>query len=369
MLISTISSTYGLNPADPQFGVILTSVVLHFSGAISAHEMQHRMNTVLTRGCMSAQKFRLMLGGNRYVLSCVKAFAVRLAKAKQPNSETVNMLWRQLKVERVDAFWLTSWFRADSEYRRQLKAHAKTVDNDSLDHRKVDEQLRRVYSPFRKYLTYIVWKRIRFLAKSENMSLEDLASRVEDEVLPKFLKEAPFDTDAYALNYLKKVASCRVHNVRDHFNAQKRQRLVEEGFDKNGERRFSMMTVAESQMRVTHTSEGDVEVSLEDMGPTDNSMAKFELSFSVSQLLETVKGSSRRSLILSILMGHENPKFTQWLIDEGYASKAEDNHDVQQRVDPGVFIKYIAHWLDVPLRSVQAFINKTKVHLGALQTA
>lgn len=359
MLVSLITKTYGFHPESKEFGVVLNATVAHFAGLCSAHEMQHKINPVLTRKMTSAQKFRLQLTSDRYVLSSLRYFGIKLALAKSANASTIKALRTELGLDNEDALWIAVWFLSDDDHRRDMKAYAKTVDPESLSFRSVNKQLDAVWPKFEKYLRYKVWDKLRFLFKSENTENVDLQMLVLEEILPKFMRKAPFETDLHALNFLKSYACSRVHNVRNKFNAQKRRRLLDHGLDKNGVRVNSMLTLSENQLNA-HAVDGE-EIGIDSLASTD--MRGFELQFSVQQLLGSIK-SKKKLFIVELLMGFDNSKFTKWLQTNNIAKRSEANSDVQTRVEPAAFLGYVAKYLGVTAKAVNNFVSSMRSTLG-----
>ena len=359
MLVSHIKATYGFHPESPEFGVVLKAAVAHFTGACTAHEMQHQMKPVLTRRMVSAQKFRLDLSSNRYMLSNLRYYGVRLAIARSVNMDTVRALRNELQVDDEDAYWVSVWFLADDDFRRSMKTNARRIDPSKLSFREVDRQLSAVWPKFEKYLKYTVWNKLRFLFKAENSQSSDLEMLLLEEILPKFVMRAPFETDLHALNFLKSYATARVHNVRNKFNAKKRRRMLDHGLDKNGMRINTMLTLSENQLNA-HAEDGS-EIGIDSLASTD--LTGFELKFSVQQLLDKIR-DPRKVRLVHLLMGFTNPAFTRWLQTNALAKRSEDNADVQNRVEPNVFLGYVAKWLGITVKAVNKFMDRMKFTLG-----
>jgi hypothetical protein len=143
------------------------------------------------------------------------------------------------------------------------------------------------------------------------------------------------------------------------FQSKKRARLVCTGVDSSNQRQFELVVASQNQMKLTES--GD-EPSVE--GEDHASIRRFELQFSISEVLNSVRSCSKKHVFLMLLLGQEHAEFSEWLQRHKIARGDEDNVDVQQRVTAEAYTKHISDYLMVSGSRVENFLRELRSRLA-----
>jgi len=111
------------------------------------------------------------------------------------------------------------------------------------------------------------------------------------------------------------------------------------------------------------SSVGDEQVSYEHLG-SDNQMEKFELSFSVVQLLDKYKSRERKYRFLMILTGMRDEPFTEWLILTKKCRPTSTNVEVQMDTSSDQFLEWLCSYMHIGQSKANVFLLKVKKELG-----
>ena len=230
---------------------------------------------------------------------------------------------------------------------------------DDLSSRQIESLFERVYPSVQKYIRHITYSKLRFLAKANNTDLTDLHSEIATKIVKEFYALVPTNmSDAHVTNYLKRIVHNHAVNIIKSGTTQKRGRIVSTEADANGERKYSMLCLSQNQMPLSELGEAA------DVDGEDNSSDKFEVRFSLSEVLDSVKAHSRKYRFLSLLLGAEDKEFSTWLKDSGHCKAHEDNVDVQHRMTPDGYTRLLSDFLRVPSTSVDQFFASLKRQLA-----
>jgi DNA-directed RNA polymerase specialized sigma24 family protein len=200
----------------------------------------------------------------------------------------------------------------------------------------------------------LTYKKLRFIAKSSNLELADLHNDLLGKVLSSFYSLVPIVLpDAHVVNYLKRVAHNHAINMIMRETTQKRGRLVNGGLDHENNRTFTLLVESENQMRLGLDGE---QTAYDDRYTGDETILNFELKFSVSEILNRLNSRGKKYRLLTILMGHEDTEFTQWLRARSKCGSDIDNVDIQNKLSATEYNKLVSEFLHVSEDRVNVFL-------------
>lgn len=336
-----------------EFADLYVHAIRYVCGCISAFAFQRILKTLPIT--VSAKKFRLELHKSRYTTLDIKLFVYHLCKVRSLTREKAGQYKGVAKRDATMCYLVVSklaWVR------KELKARLAKIGvaNPMLTPEGAQDVFNAVYTPVLKYIKHEVYRKLRFVAKSENEEFQDLHNNVLEKVIKAFNLLIPTaQCLAYVVNYLKRAAHNHIQNIIKSATTLKRGRLVNVGRDRNNERQFSLLCTSFNQMQLL-TEDGEV-VTPDAPDPTSEN---FELRFSISEVVDRLEAQPRKHRFVLILLGNDDEEFTQWLRANRLASDSEDHVDVQERTEATTFNRLIAEFLSVPFKKVQTFLDKLK---------
>lgn len=354
-LYSAVKEGLCVEPDSEAFVYVYAESVLYLVGAVSAFEYQEYVKPYCDE--YSAKVFRLSIQDQRYTNLDLKLFALRLAHLKTPTQGQAFELATEFSITRNDAQLIFMLFSENAWFSKALKQASRKVskNNSLLTLKEIDALFTRIYPPVLKYIKFIAYRKLRFIVKSDNVGFEDIHSDLSTKVLQSFYSLIPAEaTEAHIVNYLKRAVHNHAINIIKSRTSQKRGRLVNVGTDKNNEQQFSLLCVSQNQLSVAFDEDGN---EIDMLNVANDSDSKFQLQFTISQVLNKVKHDKKKYRFLTLLLGTEDTEFTDWLRQENLCRPSEDNVDVQARTSAAEFNNYVADFLKVTYRKVEAFLG------------
>jgi DNA-directed RNA polymerase specialized sigma24 family protein len=306
---------------------------------------------------VSAKIFRLTLQKHRYTNLDYKLFLLRLSFIRSCTLRQAYDLAIEIGISENDAFLTYVLFTESAWFRRSVK-RGRMVGSDSelLHFQGIHALFNEVYPALTKYIKYLTYTKLSFLQRSNNYDPEDFHSELMAKVLQSFYSIMPVSaTTLHIINYLKRVAHNHTINLIKSHTSKKRGRRIDLGFDRNNQRQSMLLCISQNQAPVMTNAEGE---QMDMLDVADDSHKKFELTFSIGQVLETYRSCRKKYRSLLLMLGTEDQEFTNWLRDSGLCSHREDNVTVQSRISPEEFNQYIAEFLNVPMRKMENFVGK-----------
>ena len=340
--------------ADSEEAVYLfAESALYMLGSTGAFDFQKHIKHLCKN--RSAKVFRLRLCDNHIALS-LKLYLMHLSLTR-PTKYMAKKLAEQYGLSNRDArlLWMlystNQWFaKAVNRFVRERGCRV-----GDLTVGKIEGLFERIYPSVLKYIKHVTYSKLRFLVKANNVDFQDLHGEIATKIVKEFYSLVPTKmSDAHVTNYLKRVVHNHAVNLIKSGTTQKRGRIVSTEADENGNRKFSMLCLSQNQMPLTELGEAA------DVDGEDDSSEKFELRFSLSEVLDSVKAYSRKHRFLSLLLGAEDKEFSDWLKTSGHCKPHEDNVDVQHRTTPDTYTKLLSNFLRVPSNSVESFFATLK---------
>lgn len=365
-LAHTIVRAFGVELDSEEFLIIYSQSISYLTKGISAFQFQYIIKPYCRGTGYSAKAFRLKLHESRYLCLNLKLFLLRMARLKSVTLDVVKELATELSIKVIDAKRMLQVWKQHPIFRRRMKAEARAIPRDQtymLTEKGLNLFFSEIYGDVYKYIKFLAYKKLRFIAKSSNVELTDLHNDLLSKVVQAFYALVPIEkTQAHVINYLKRVAHNHAMNIIKTETSLKRGRLVNVGLDKDNARVFSLLMVSENQMALPE--DGSDSSYDEIHGGTSNNLDKFELEFSVSEILNKLQVRSKKYRFLQILMGHEDAEFTAWLQVRKVAGKNEDNVDVQMKLSTADFNKLLSEFLNVAEAKVNSFISRLRRDLA-----
>ena len=369
-LTNTICDAFGVEKDGEEFSTIFSQTISYLTKGISAFKFQAMLKP-FCKGCgFSAKDFRLRLHESRYVSLNLKLFMFRLGRLKSVTLDIAKALTKELEVKIKDAKRMLQVWEQHSKMRKRIKTEARKIPKDRL-HLLTIEGINAffrdvVYKPLLKYIQWFVYKKLRFVVKSNNDQFEDFHNDVLAKVVQAFYMAIPIvdRTDLHVVNGLKQTVHNHVINIIKSETSQKRGRLVPIGVDAAGNPINQLMVMAENQMPTDGDSAtGDLAYH-EIHGGTGNNLDRFELEFSITEILSKLRQSSKKHRFLQLLMGHEDAEFTAWLQDRKIAARSEDNVAVQMKTSAHEFNRLLGEFLNVEESKLRAFLARLRTDLA-----
>lgn len=333
--------------------------VLYLVGATGAFDFQKHVKLLCkTR---SAKTFRMRLRSHVYTNLNIKLYALHLAMRGTLSQVQARRLAEACEITTRDAKLVWLLYSQNAWFSGALAKYAKSLKCDSrlLEHSEIQATFNRVFPNVLKYIKHITYTKLRFLVKSTNSEFSDFHSELSAKLVQSFYSMVPITlSDAHLVNYLKRVVHNHAVNMIKSGTTQKRGRLVSTEADANGTRQFSMLCLSQNQMPLTESGE------LADVEGCDESVKRFELSFSIAEILNNMQEHSKKYRFLTLLLGSEDREFSDWLRRNGTCRDHEDNVDVQHRYAATEYTNMISRFLKVPKHSADSFLHTLKMQLA-----
>lgn len=349
----------GLNVDAESEGAVyvFAESALYILGATHAFDYQELIKPYCKE--QSAKMFRLSICEQRYASLNIKLYLVALFRNGCASKHAAKALAEKFEITNKDSSLIWLLYSSNDWFFKAGLAMTKKLGHNA-DHLTVERALRtfnRLFPRVFSYIKYLTWKKMRFLVRSKNETFDDFNSEVSSKVVQSFYDLIPSDfTDDHIVNYLKRSAHNHVVNLIKHHQTQKRARMVSVDA---GNTKFDMLCLSQNQMALTEDGQR------QDVDGEDNFSPKFELQFSVSQVLDKAKSQTKKYKFITLLLGAECETFTVWLRERGVCREYEDNVDVQARVTADQYTKHVADFLKVSNDRVESLLGSLRVQLAA----
>lgn len=347
-LSKLIVDTLGLTRNTEEHKEVFTHCISYITKGISAFEFQDRVRQFCHN--VSAKVFRLKLLSTKYVYFTIKLAVLKMAKFRSIDKPTMLEIAEEYGLGKSDTKTLYQVWNASVKFRARVKKIAREFGkNVEFSTSFFDEQFKQIYEPVMKHIKYMTYSKLRFIVKSTNEEYCEFHSNMMLRVLQAYYQLVPTrESLAYVINYLKRAATNHAQNIIKSATSKKGGRLSQDQ---------GLLIVSENQLNV-RTDNGDL-MSYDEVYAEDHS-DKIDMTYSVGQILNRYRSRTKKYNLLTILMGNEDAEFTRWLQARKLCSQLEDNTDLQMRVEPKTFNKYVSEYLHV---------NETKLNVFLLSVA
>lgn len=358
-LCSLIRDGLGIAPESNEGRYVAEICVKYVVGTIDAYAFQRDIKRVdITQSKYSGQKFRLALTDKAYFLLNLKYAALNLT-LNTINVKMLDLLHKGFSMTWEDVLLLRTIFSRQT-FRRDMRQSPRMTNIDKKTIGAADmERVRRTFATFQapimKHIRNKTYKKLRFVANSENSEHRDIHSEILTKALKVYYGMVPTNqSEAYVLNYIRRSCTNHVLNIIESATTEKRGRLKNTGTDGYGGQNFELKVVSENQQISNGEDTVDYAGSLNEHNRSEST--KLESEIVVSRLLNKYKGRKRAAL--NILCGNDDLKFSKWLLARGRIKEGEDHHDLQQRVVHTTFIGLLAEFLGVLRDCFERFVAR-----------
>ncbi len=361
-LTKLVCSCFNTEVGSDEYHHVFIYSVSYLSGGYTAFEFQKMVKPFCVD--MSAKAFRLKLFSIKRIHFGLKLMLLKLSRKPDSTFGDYKRIVETTDVDPEDAKQAYRIWREQEQFRKRLARQARRIARvTSITERSVRDQFERIHDDVERYVKFLTYKKLRFISSSNNMDWRDITGEIMLKVVHALYRICPTDkSDAYVTNYLKRVAHNHAMNMIKAYTTHKRGRLVQVGTTAKGLPIFSLSVVSENQ--ITAVNESGEPIAYDELGERHNPMDEFELSFSVTQVLNRYRATARKYKFLRLLMGHDDKEFTEWLHQNGLAKRDDTNSDVQLRVDSEAYLSMVCRYLCVKREKAKVFLLKVKNELG-----
>ena len=354
---SLYASCLDLTGSMQDAAYVFSESVLYLVGASGAFEFQkHLKPYCMTR---SAKNFRLYLRSQHYTSLSIKLFVLQAFRGKTSTNRLLHLA-ETYGISNKDRTILTHLIRGNSWFATVVRMHVDSKDyvDSDLCLNNIERQFNQVYPSVLKYVKYITYNKLRFLVKSTNSDYSDYHGELMTKIVQAFHAVVPTKMgDLHLQNYLKRIVHNHAINMIKSGTSLKSGRIISE-LDSSGNRQFHMLCLSQNQAPL------DADGNAIDVEGQDDSAEKFELRFSISEVLDRVKASASEYRFLTLLLGNEDIEFTKWLRLRGLCSEQHDNVDVQNSVDSRRYTEFVSDFLRFSRESTAAFLAALRLQMA-----
>lgn len=364
-LCRLIVSKFGFEPDSDDFYTVFAHTLSYITRGIGYSEFQSRLKPFCRDQEFSAKDFRLWLHETEYLSLALRLFILRMAKVRRLEADHAKAFAREYGMFNCDARRIFSFWKEQRKFRVRLTKEAKQYQSDvHLNRALLAAALGEVMKPVMKKIKAFTYRKLRFIAKSQNRELSDLHAELKIAVVEAFYKMMPSNmSHDHVVNYLKKTVHTRGLNIISANTSLKAGRLVSDDGGESGN--FSLLVVSENQMKITAAEDP---VRYEELAGHDP-ISKVDDEHSVDHIMRTVKAGTKKHRFLQILMGIDDAPFTSWLQRNKYCSARESNSDLQARECPIKFNILLGRFLHVTQEQVSRFLGKLRASLEPVEQA
>lgn len=314
----------------------------------------------------SESDFRIAIRGNGYLLTGLKYYALSYAKGKNC-PERAESLYARYDIFRCDAKAIKHLFERKGFKTALLRETTFDTAVTSISPGALHATIENFVTvlPAVTKFAKVMLRNLRFINQSNNFQKDEFESEFIFQALRTYYYIVPTNKVGLELeNYLR--ASMKKHQVnliKSHTTLG-RQRLVNEGVDVNGEAKFSMSCVSQSQMN-SFTEEGE-ELDYDGLfsETTREKLEREEFMLSVDRLiLRNLKSKKKRrrdsAEVLAIIVGRPNKRFEKHLREKNLLRSSNKCYtDFIDEKPREIYISEISQYLDVSISRTERYLAK-----------
>lgn len=363
-LSNYVVQTMNVKENSKDFYALFGETFLHLACQTHAFDYMNIISSFVKGSGKSVRQVRSEIVGNATYLLDYKLFALNCSMEENVTTRRANRLAEAYSVDKQDTNHFLKLFKRCDWFVDALSSRIVDVPPHFLEKDFIFNEFNEVYPDVIKYVKSLVWRKLRFVAESNNMELADLESDLLIKVVQSYYGMVPVREELplkYTVNYLKRVAHNRGMNIIKFATTKRRGRLVNVGKDNNGVDQFSLLCTSMNQTKLD--SEGN-EFS-PDVEDERSSIATFEVRFSIDELLNKLRPGSKKHRFLLILMGMYDEEFTTYLRKNRLCLQTEDNIDLQERKSVAEFNRILADYFEVKITKIKQYLSLLSTKLTA----
>lgn len=218
-----------------------------------------------------------------------------------------------------------------------------------------------VVMKFYSSMSKLVWVKLRFILKSNNMTDTQLVSELMEKAISTYYAEYPFKTGQHMINTVNRAFRNKALNMIKFYNAEKRRRLSEDG--QGG---FSATCIginmsenenggAENSHIYAGTSDG---ISLAQVSET----AKIETGLNLESLRIKLADKPKKMQVINLMTFQHNQGFIDYLRN-AYPKRVRqvyDMEDVYEKLGHEAYCEGIIGFLKIKPSSFYSFVGELK---------
>jgi len=341
----------------------VTAVLLYLFRGIKSRELTRRLEDLLGEG-ISVREFRAELGVQGYILKNIKTWLYY--------SYVHNAYWTRQQATRTSQEFevksrdteLARYLKRSKDLRRALPPY--TDRYKALPLRGINAATERVVKEVDIYTRKFVTKKMRFLARSYGIDLEDLVMDLLLRGIQSLLLMYPcVDSRLHSTNIAKRSIHNHGVNLILKHTSKSRNNLI-----RNDDGTFSSLKVSldmlRDSLRVVESDDFLVSTLTGSQQSFRDRAFTIEDALTARSLLAGYGGKKRR--FLELLTGTHDARFTDWLQEKKMVRKGVTNEQYFERLlgcgRLHRYIRYCLRSLDVPQRTGLAFLQELRVRLS-----
>jgi hypothetical protein len=176
---------------------------------------------------------------------------------------------------------------------------------------KVEQACGHMLGTIQTYIEKFAYRKLRFLPKSNNLSLTDITGDLREKAVQTFYLVTPFLSEAHTINSIKRAVHNQGINCIKFYDAAKRKRLHNDG-DGN----YSNTIISTSAVSRNGDDSGEVDM-LNSINSykhlTDTRFLDLETRISFDSLMTAHGQQPIKNRVLQLLAMQPNPKFVGWV--------------------------------------------------------
>jgi hypothetical protein len=294
---------------------LFDAVVEHFTMQTSISKFHKKLETLVDfkKLDISPSQFRISLAESGQAIFNMRFYACYLSGYRGLDANVAEESYTKYDLCRCDAVRI---YQSVKKLRTDIKKKYVSLGHTFKSFDPKQFNLIRVgfdkhYENITRFIRFKTKKKLRFIYQFNNMDKKDFHAELLICALRAYYLLHPCTkSDEYVCNYLRSSVNNKVVNLIEYYTTEKRQNLVGSG---EGEKRtYQLNVVAESQMFINYDSEGQ-EIPVENYYD-ESALTKLisDFDYSVDRWLNKF-GETRKGFVLSVFIGREVEKFTEWL--------------------------------------------------------
>lgn len=361
-LCELLATTFNLEADSEEFYSLFAHTISYITQGIGPKEYHKRIKHLCVEEGLTPMRFRLRLHRSEYTSLVLKLYVLRLGKLRSFTSDAAKEICKEYGIYACDGRRVFRLWLDHGALRKRMKIMGKSLDVETrLNLNNLRALLNSSLEAIAKYIKFYTYRKLRFIYEANGLDPTDFHSELRIAAVDRFYRKMPMlSTQKYVVNYLRRSVKSRALNIIEASTSGRRGRLVSNKRKDGTYGPATLLEVTESQLPLS--SSGDT-MTLADLAACDP-MQQFEVEHSVRAVVSSVAPGGKKYRILQVLMGAEDPGFTEWLHENKYATREETNIDVQVRTNANDFNRKLGRYLRISSTKLDAFIDTLRVSLA-----
>jgi hypothetical protein len=364
-LCTQIEELLELEPHTSKFDKCFALCVEHVLMGTSIKDFHSALKQVIDFKQLeiTPSRFRLTLSKSGYILLNFRYYAINMALTSKQDDSWYEYYMHQFDIDVRDSCLMHDALFTRVSGRKTLRSQIRTKYKKSgYDYS--PDGLREILDRFNAWLPLIkshilrvIRKRLRFIIKTYNMTEDEFVSELLFAAIRAYYKSVPNKhSEEKQLNTIRSSVTNYAINLIKEYTSTKRERLVNEGEDAQGNYVFNLRVVSENQMRLDRMTEDSVEIPYDSMFCSALRIKQEnqrEIEFSIDQMIRRFGETSKRGRLVTLFFKPDCPLFNDWLQDNNYLRSEKTTQDFQSSKSVEEFLKIVAKYLDTTVETLR----------------